>query len=97
MPIFSLHAAHYSLRTSTLHVRILTLHYAELEHVRAAWNSFTRVTALPPRPSAAADILSARRRSTGYIRVAVASAPAVMGANSFTDMFALALLYYVPP
>jgi len=46
------------------------------------WNSFTSCTAEPARPSAAADILSARRRSTGYMSVAVDSAPAVMGGSS---------------
>jgi len=42
--------------------------------------------AVPPLPSAAADILSARTRSTGYMRVAVASAPAVIGGSSLKDI-----------
>jgi hypothetical protein len=43
-------------------------------------------TAEPLRPSAAADILSARTKSTGYMSVAVASAPAVIGGSWLNDM-----------
>jgi hypothetical protein len=53
---------------------------------RTAWKSLMRVMAVPPLPSAAADILSARTRSTGYMRVAVDSAPAVIGGSSLKDI-----------
>eukprot|EP00961_Rhodomonas_salina_P123396 1662449-Rhodomonas_salina.1 len=49
---------------------------------------------LPAWPEAAADILSARTRSTGYIKVAVDSAPHVMGGSAAKTLCCWAILFH---